>query len=56
MESAGKKPRRHCRAFTPEFKAEIVELCEGGTGASARSRGLRPDWDRGPRIREADPV
>jgi len=39
MESAGKKPRRHCRAFTPEFKAEIVELCEGGTGASARSRG-----------------
>src|SRR5689334_24851290 len=23
MESAGKKPRRHCRAFTPEFKAEI---------------------------------
>lgn len=24
----GKKPRRHRRAFTPEFKAEIVELCQ----------------------------
>jgi transposase len=30
MESAGKKPRRHRRAFTPEFKAEIVGLCERG--------------------------
>jgi transposase len=28
MESVGKKPRRHRRAFTPEFKAEIVELCQ----------------------------
>jgi transposase len=26
MESMGKKPRRR-RSFTPEFKAEIVELC-----------------------------
>ena len=26
----GKKPRRHRRAFTPEFKAEIVELCQRG--------------------------
>jgi transposase len=29
MESMGKKPRRR-RSFTPEFKAEIVELCERG--------------------------
>jgi transposase len=37
MESMGKKPRRR-RSFTPEFKAEIVELCQrgdrsGGQGA-----------------------
>jgi transposase len=31
MESVGKKkPRRARRAFTPEFKAEIVELCQRG--------------------------
>src|ERR1700754_165245 len=30
MESMGTKPRRHRRAFTPEFKAEIVELCQRG--------------------------
>src|SRR6478735_9095706 len=30
MESVGNKPRRHRRAFTPEFKAEIVELCQRG--------------------------
>jgi transposase len=30
MESMGKKPRRHRRAFTAEFKAEIVELCQRG--------------------------
>jgi transposase len=29
MESMGKKPRRR-RSFTPEFKAEIVELCQCG--------------------------
>ena len=29
MESMGKKPRRR-RSFTPEFKAEIVELCQDG--------------------------
>jgi transposase len=29
MESMGKKPRRR-RSFTPEFKAEIVDLCERG--------------------------
>ena len=27
MESKGKRPRR---AFTPEFKAEVVELCRRG--------------------------
>ncbi|MBF9129443.1 transposase [Plantactinospora sp. S1510] len=26
----GKKPRRPRRAFTPEFKAEIVEVCRRG--------------------------
>jgi transposase len=26
----GKKPRRHRRSFTPEFKAEIVGLCQRG--------------------------
>jgi transposase len=30
MESVGNKPQRHRRAFTPEFKAEIVELCQRG--------------------------
>jgi transposase len=29
MESRAKKPRRR-RSFTPEFKAEIVELCQRG--------------------------
>ena len=29
MESMGSKPRRR-RSFTPEFKAEIVELCQRG--------------------------
>jgi transposase len=29
MESMGKQPRRR-RSFTPEFKAEIVELCQRG--------------------------
>jgi len=33
MESMGKKPRRR-RSFTPEFKAEIVELCQRGPFAS----------------------
>ncbi len=30
MESMGKKRPRPRRAFTPEFKAEIVELCRQG--------------------------
>ena len=30
MESMGNKPRRHRRVFAPEFKAEIVELCQRG--------------------------
>ena len=29
MEGMGEKPRRR-RAFTAEFKAEIVELCQPG--------------------------
>ena len=30
MENVGKKRSRPRRAFTPEFKAEIVELCQRG--------------------------
>jgi transposase len=30
MESMGKKKPRPRRTFTPEFKAEIVELCQRG--------------------------
>ncbi len=30
MEDMGSKPRRPRRAFTPEFKAEIVEVCRRG--------------------------
>jgi transposase len=30
MESVGKKRARPRRSFTPEFKAEIVELCRRG--------------------------
>jgi transposase len=42
MESMGKKPRRR-RSFTPEFKAEIVGLCQQGDrsiGQVARDFGL----------------
>jgi transposase len=30
MENMAKKRARHRRSFTPEFKAEIVELCQRG--------------------------
>src|SRR3954451_10667699 len=30
MESMGKRKQRPRRSFTPEFKAEIVELCQRG--------------------------
>lgn len=30
MESMGKKKLRPRRSFTPEFKAEVVELCQRG--------------------------
>ena len=30
MESMGQKRQRPRRSFTPEFKAEIVELCQRG--------------------------
>jgi transposase len=42
MESMGKKPRRR-RSFTPEFKAEIVGLCQQGdrsVGQVAKDSGL----------------
>ena len=35
MESMGKRPRRR-RSFTPEFKAEIVELCLWGVKVGQR--------------------
>jgi transposase len=35
MEGMGKKPRRR-RSFTPEFKAEIVELCQRGDRAAGQ--------------------
>ncbi|MER7198530.1 transposase [Streptomyces sp. CB01635] len=37
MESVGKKMPRPRRSFTPEFKAEIVELCRRGDGSSVTS-------------------
>jgi transposase-like protein len=53
MESMGKKKPRPRRSFTPEFKAEIVELCRRGdrsvgtrnaTGpATAAASGENPD-------------
>src|SRR5487761_1491764 len=42
MESMGKRPRRR-RSFTPEFKAEIVDLCQRGdrsTGQVSRDFDL----------------
>ena len=42
MESMGKRPRRR-RSFTPEFKAEIVGLCQQGdrsVGQVAKDFGL----------------
>ncbi|MFB7952036.1 hypothetical protein [Streptomyces sp. NPDC056045] len=55
MESTGKKKRRPRRSFTPESKAEIVELCRRGdrsvgriaedfdlTGTAVRDRVERP--------------
>jgi transposase len=40
MEPVGKKKRRPRRVFTPEFKAEIVELCQRGDRSLVRSRGI----------------
>ena len=36
MDDMGNKPRRPRRAFTPEFKAEIVELCQRGDRSIAQ--------------------
>jgi transposase len=56
MEDMGKKPRRPRRAFTPEFKAEIVEVCRRGdrsVGQVAKDFDLTEtavrDW-----VRQAD--
>jgi transposase len=37
MENMGRKKPRPRRSFTPEFKAEIVELCERGGGPVDRA-------------------
>ena len=50
MESMGKKKPRPRRSFTPEFKAEIVELCRAviGVGQIAKDFDLTEtavrDW------------
>jgi transposase len=56
MEDMGNKPRRPRRAFTPEFKAEIVEVCRRGdrsVGQVAKDFDLTEtavrDW-----VRQAD--
>jgi transposase len=56
MEDMGSKPRRPRRAFTPEFKAEIVEVCRRGDrsiGQVAKDFNLTEtavrDW-----VRQAD--
>src|SRR5215813_8332146 len=56
MEDRGNKPRRPRRAFTPEFKAEIVEVCRRGdrsVGQVAKDFDLTEtavrDW-----VRQAD--
>jgi transposase len=38
MENMAKKRARHRRSFTPEFKAEVVELCQRGD--RGRSAGI----------------
>jgi hypothetical protein len=43
MESMGKKRSRPRRAFTAEFKAEIVELCQRGE-SSAGHRHDQDEW------------
>ncbi|WP_420856816.1 transposase [Streptomyces qinglanensis] len=58
----GKKPRRARRSFTPEFKAEIVELCRRGdrsVGQVAKDFDLVVetrvrDWVRQAEIDEGD--
>lgn len=36
--SMGRKKPRPRRSFTPEFKAEIVKLCQQGDRSAVRSR------------------
>jgi len=46
MEGMGNRKPRQRRAFTREFKAEIVDLCQRGdrsVGQVARDLGLPPD-------------
>jgi transposase len=37
MEGMGNKPQRHRRAFTPEFKAEMVALCQRGDRSAGQA-------------------
>ena len=43
MESTGEGPRSR-RSFTPEFKAEIVELCAAGDRSVAVREWVRPGY------------
>jgi transposase len=42
MESMGNKKPRKRRAFTPEFKAEIVDLCQKGDRSAGQ---IAADFD-----------
>ena len=54
MESMGKKRPRPRRSFTPEFKAEIVELCQRGDRSVGQvAQGFRSDRDRGAGVGQA---
>jgi hypothetical protein len=43
MKSMGKKPQRR-RSFTPEFKAEIVELCQRGDRSVGQAHHGVANW------------
>ncbi|MFH8733333.1 transposase [Streptomyces sp. NPDC017964] len=49
MESTGKKKPRRRRSFTPEFKAEIVELCLCGDHSVGQIAAVTTRSVRSPR-------
>ncbi|MDK0517614.1 hypothetical protein [Streptomyces sp. ML-6] len=52
MESMGKKKPRPRRSFTPEFKAEIVELCQWDGLTSGEREELAASRRENRRLRE----